>query len=90
MAKIVAHKRILLAQANPAARSCIGSSLAFIVACAMQYPASGVGAFDTVLDVTESMGGRFNPNASVHDGADLLAVDLNNMHLLNEVTGVVL
>jgi len=25
-----------------------------------------------------------------HDGADLLAVDLNNMHLLNELTGGVL
>jgi multiple sugar transport system ATP-binding protein len=59
-----------------------------------------------VLDVTEPMGmetliyftmegtqvcGRVNPNAGAHDGGPLrLAVDLNNMHLLNEVTGVVL
>jgi len=35
--------------------------------------------------------GRVNPNAGAQDGAPLrLAVDLNNMHLLNEVTGVVL
>ena len=35
--------------------------------------------------------GRVNPNAGARDGAPLrLAVDLNNMHLLNEVTGVVL
>ena len=63
-------------------------------------------SFDTVLDVTEPMGmetlvyftlegaqvcGRVNPNAGAQDGAPLrLAVDLNNMHLLNEVTGVVL
>ena len=62
--------------------------------------------FDTVLDVTEPMRmetliyftmegtqvcGRVNPNAGAHDGGPLrLAVDLNNMHLLNEVTGVVL
>ncbi len=66
----------------------------------------GVEAFDAVLDVTEPMGmetliyftlegaqicGRVNPNAGAHDGAPLrLAVDLNNMHLLNEVTGVVI
>ncbi|MCA6113892.1 sn-glycerol-3-phosphate ABC transporter ATP-binding protein UgpC [Bradyrhizobium sp. WSM 1738] len=66
----------------------------------------GVETFDTVLDVTEPMGmetliyftlegtqvcGRVNPNADAHDGAPFrLAVDLNNMHLLNEVTGVVL
>jgi multiple sugar transport system ATP-binding protein len=66
----------------------------------------GVETFDTVLDVTEPMGmetliyftlegaqvcGRFNPNAGARDGGPLrLAVDLNNMHLLNEVTGVVL
>src|SRR6186713_3594721 len=59
--------------------------------------------FDTVLDVTEPMGmetliyftmegaqvcGRVNPNAGAQDGAPLrLAVDLNNMHLLNEETG---
>ena len=35
--------------------------------------------------------GRVNPNAGARDGAPLrLAMDLNNMHLLNEVTGVVL
>jgi multiple sugar transport system ATP-binding protein len=66
----------------------------------------GIEPFDTVLDVTEPMGmetlvyftlegaqicGRVNPNAGAHDGAPLrLAVDLNNMHLLNEVTGAVL
>jgi len=57
-------------------------------------------------DVTEPMGmetliyftmegtqvcGRVNPNAGARDGGPLrLAVDLNNMHLLNEVTGAVL
>ncbi|RZN28138.1 sn-glycerol-3-phosphate ABC transporter ATP-binding protein UgpC [Bradyrhizobium sp. Leo121] len=66
----------------------------------------GVEPFEAVLDVTEPMGmetlvyftledtpicGRVNPNAGAQDGAPLrLAVDLNNMHLLNEVTGVVL
>ena len=66
----------------------------------------GSRAFDAVLDVTEPMGmetliyftlegaqicGRVNPNAGARDGGPLrLAVDLNNMHLLNEVTGVVL
>jgi multiple sugar transport system ATP-binding protein len=35
--------------------------------------------------------GRVNPNAGAHDGGPLrLAVDLNNMHLLNEVTGAVI
>jgi multiple sugar transport system ATP-binding protein len=35
--------------------------------------------------------GPVNSNAGARDGAPLrLAVDLNNMHLLNEVTGVVL
>jgi multiple sugar transport system ATP-binding protein len=35
--------------------------------------------------------GRFNPNAGARDGGALrLAVDLNNMHLLNEVTGAVI
>jgi multiple sugar transport system ATP-binding protein len=59
-----------------------------------------------VLDVTEPMGmetliyfalegrqvcGRVNPNAGARDGAPLrLAMDLNNMHLLNEVTGAVI
>jgi multiple sugar transport system ATP-binding protein len=66
----------------------------------------GVESFDTVLDVTEPMGmetlvyftlegtpvcGRVNPNAGAKDGAPMrLAMDLNNMHLLNEETGVVL
>jgi len=73
---------------------------------ASAHPESGVEAFDAVLDVTEPMGmetlvyftmdgtqvcGRVNPNAGARDGAPLrLAVDLNNMHLLNEVTGVVI
>src|SRR5881409_4372733 len=73
---------------------------------AKQHAEPGVETFDTVLDVTEPMGmetliyftmegtqvcGRVNPNAGAHDGGPLrLAVDLNNMHLLNEVTGVVL
>ena len=35
--------------------------------------------------------GRVNPNAGARAGAPLrLAVDLNNMHLLNEATGAVL
>jgi len=66
----------------------------------------GVETFETVLDVTEPMGmetlvyfgldgtpvcGRVNPNAGAKDGAPMrLAMDLNNMHLLNEETGVVL
>ncbi|OAF05839.1 sugar ABC transporter ATP-binding protein [Bradyrhizobium centrolobii] len=66
----------------------------------------GVETFDTVLDVTEPMGmetlvyfglngtpicGRVNPNAGAKDGSPMrLAMDLNNMHLLNEATGVVL
>ncbi len=66
----------------------------------------GVETFDTVLDVTEPMGmetlvyfglegtpvcGRVNPNAGATDGAPMrLAMDLNNMHLLNEETGAVL
>jgi multiple sugar transport system ATP-binding protein len=66
----------------------------------------GVEPFDAVLDVTEPMGmetliyftlegaqicGRVNPNAGARDGGPLrLAVDLNNMHLLSEVSGVVL
>jgi multiple sugar transport system ATP-binding protein len=73
---------------------------------AKAHPEPGVEAFDTVLDVTEPMGmetliyftlegaqvcGRVNPNAGARDGGPLrLAVDLNNMHLLNEATGVVL
>ena len=66
----------------------------------------GVETFDTVLDVTEPMGmetlvyfgldgtpvcGRVDPNAGAKDGAPMrLAMDLNNPHLLNEATGVVL
>jgi multiple sugar transport system ATP-binding protein len=66
---------------------------------------SGIEAFDALLDVVEPMGmetliyftlqgtqvcGRVNPNACARDGGTLrLAVDLNNMHLLNEVTGAV-
>jgi multiple sugar transport system ATP-binding protein len=66
----------------------------------------GVEPFETVLDVTEPMGmetlvyftlegaqicGRVSPGAGARDGAPLrLAVDLNNMHLLNGETGVVL
>jgi multiple sugar transport system ATP-binding protein len=76
------------------------------IAEAKQHAEPGVEAFDTVLDVTEPMGmetlvyftlegaqicGRVNPNAGAHDGRPMrLAVDLNNMHLLNEGTGVVL
>jgi multiple sugar transport system ATP-binding protein len=66
----------------------------------------GFEPFDAVLDVTEPMGmetlvyftleatqvcGRVNPGAAARVGAPLrMAVDLNNMHLLNEGTGVVL
>ena len=66
----------------------------------------GVEPFDALLDVTEPMGmetlvyftlegtqvcGRVNPGAGARDGSALrLAVDLNNLHLLNEGTGVVL
>jgi len=35
--------------------------------------------------------GRVNPTAGARDGAPLrLAVNLNNMHLLNEATGAVI
>jgi multiple sugar transport system ATP-binding protein len=73
---------------------------------ASPHPAPGVEPFDTVLDVTEPMGmetlvyftlegvqicGRVNPNSAAREGAPMrLAVDLNNMHLLNETSGVVL
>jgi multiple sugar transport system ATP-binding protein len=69
-------------------------------------PGPGIQAFDAVLDVTEPMGmetliyftlegtqicGRVDPNAGARDGGALrLAVDLNNMHLLNAVTGAVI
>jgi multiple sugar transport system ATP-binding protein len=70
------------------------------------HASPGVETFESVLDVTEPMGmetlvyftlegtqvcGRVNPGAGAHDGAPLrLAMDLNNMHLLNEGTGAVL
>jgi len=73
---------------------------------ATSHTEPGIQAFDAVLDVTEPMGmetliyfslegtqvcGRVNPNAGARDGRALrLAVDLNNMHLLNEVTGAVI
>src|ERR1700733_1495782 len=76
------------------------------IAEAKAHPEPGVEAFDTVLDVTEPMGmetfiyfalegaqicGRVSPNAGARDGSPFrLAVDLNNMHLLNEGTGAVL
>ena len=76
------------------------------IAEARVHAEPGVEPFDAVLDVTEPMGmetliyftlegtqicGRVNPNAGARDGGPLrLAVDLNNMHLLNEVTGVVI
>ena len=73
---------------------------------ARPHPEPGVEPFDATLDVTEPMGmetlvyftlegaqlcGRVNPGAGARVGAPLrMAVDLNNMHLLNEGTGVVL
>jgi len=73
---------------------------------ARMHAEPGVEPFETVLDVTEPMGmetlvyftlegvqvcGRVNPNAGAQDGAPMrLAMDLNNMHLLNDRTGVVL
>src|SRR6201987_6463536 len=66
----------------------------------------GVEAFEAVLDGTEPMGletliyfalegrqvcGRVNPNAGAREGGAVrLGMDLNNMHLLNEVTGAVI
>lgn len=66
----------------------------------------GVAAFDALLDITEPMGmetliyfnlngsevcGRVSPNAGARDGGMLrLAVDLNNMHLIDEGTGLVI
>jgi len=66
----------------------------------------GIEPFEAVLDVTEPMGmetlvyftlndtpacGRVNPNAGARDGSPLrMAMDLNNMHLLNEATGLVI
>ena len=73
---------------------------------AKAHPEPGFEPFDAVPDVTEPMGmetliyftlegaqvcGRVNPNAGARAGSPLrLAVDLNNMHLLNEVTGAVI
>jgi multiple sugar transport system ATP-binding protein len=70
------------------------------------HPEPGIEPFEAVLDVTEPMGmetlvyftldatpacGCVNPNAGARDGAPLrMAMDLNNMHLLNETTGVVI
>ena len=43
------------------------------------------------LEGAEEICGRVNPNAGARDGGPLrLSMDLNNMHLLNEVTGAVL
>jgi multiple sugar transport system ATP-binding protein len=66
----------------------------------------GVVPFEATLEVTEPMGmetlvyftvngvqvcGRVNPNAGARDGAPLrLAADLNNMHLIDATTGMVL
>ena len=66
----------------------------------------GVEPFDVTLDVIEPMGmetmiyfimegaeicGRVSPNADARAGAPMrLAIDLNNMHLLNEATGAVI
>jgi multiple sugar transport system ATP-binding protein len=76
------------------------------IAEAKAHPEPGFEPFDAVPDVTEPMGmetliyftlegaqvcGRVNPNAGARAGSPLrLAVDLNNMHLLNEVTGAVI
>jgi multiple sugar transport system ATP-binding protein len=76
------------------------------IAEAKAHPEPGVEPFDAVMDVTEPMGmetfvyftlegtqicGRVNPNAGARAGGPLrLAVDLNNMHLLNEGTGAVI
>jgi multiple sugar transport system ATP-binding protein len=76
------------------------------IAEARAHPEPGIESFDAMLDVTEPMGmetliyfalegaqvcGRVNPNAGAKDGGPLrLAMDLNNMHLLNEGTGAVI
>src|SRR3954451_98978 len=73
---------------------------------ASAHPEPGHEEFETVLDVIEPMGmetlvyftlegaqicGKVNPNVNAQAGNPLrLAVDLNNMHLLNEATGVVI
>jgi multiple sugar transport system ATP-binding protein len=76
------------------------------IAEAKPHAEPGVEPFDVVLDVIEPMGmetmiyfimegaeicGRVNPNADARAGAPMrLAIDLNNMHLLNEATGAVI
>jgi multiple sugar transport system ATP-binding protein len=76
------------------------------IAEASAHPESGHEEFETVLDVIEPMGmetlvyftlegaqicGKVNPNVNAQAGKPLrLAVDLNNMHLLNEATGAVI
>ena len=73
---------------------------------ARQHLEPGAVHFEAKLDVTEPMGmetlvyfpldgtqvcGRVNPNAGAKDGAPLrLAADLNNMHLIDEMTGQVI
>src|ERR1700712_5575510 len=73
---------------------------------ASAHPEAGFEEFETVLDVIEPMGpetlvyftlegaqicGKINPNVNAQAMQPLrLAVDLNNMHLLNEVTGAVI
>src|SRR6202012_4819565 len=76
------------------------------IAAGRAAPEPGGEPFDAVLDVTEPMGmetliyftlegaqvcGRVNPNAGARAGGPRrFAVDPNNMHLLNEVTGAVI
>ena len=71
-----------------------------------QHMEPGVVPFDAQLDVTEPMGmetfvyfkmngadicGRVNPNAGATDGGPLkMAADLNNMHLIDAKSGLVL
>jgi multiple sugar transport system ATP-binding protein len=70
------------------------------------HMAAGEMPFEARLDVTEPMGmetlvyfgmngtqvcGRVNPNAGAEDGRPLrLAADLNNMHLIDDATGLVI
>jgi multiple sugar transport system ATP-binding protein len=65
----------------------------------------GIVTFNTLLDVTEPMGmetlvyfkvgdreicGRVNPNAGAQDNAPMrLAADLNNMHIIDDASGLV-
>jgi multiple sugar transport system ATP-binding protein len=73
---------------------------------ARQHMEPGFVPFDAKLDVTEPMGmetmvyftlngadicGRVNPNSGAKDGAPLrMAADLDNMHLIDDTTGLVL